>query len=492
MSTSETTPVDTGQTRSGALPGQGLGITLAVIVTCQLMVAIDGTVMNVALPSLRESLNFSATSLSWVPTAYTLAFGGLLLLGGRAGDVLGRRRVFVAGVLVFTLASLLGGLAPTAGWLIAARVLQGAGAAMCAPSTLALLTTNFTEGAQRNRALGVFSTVAGLGLAIGLILGGVLTEWASWRWALLINVPFGIAIAVLAPKYVKEPPRQSGRFDTSGTLLSAAGMGLLVYGLIRVAEVGWGSTLAVSLAAAGVVLLAVFVLVERGAQQPIMPLRLFADRTRASAYLNMLLLVATMTSMFFFLVQFMGDILDFSPMISGVAFLPMAGALFVSGRTAPKLLPKFGAKKVMIGGAVAIVAGVAWLATISADTSYAAGVLGPLILFGTGIGFSFMPLNMTILGGVPPRDVGAASGLLQAMQQVGGSVGLAVLVTVFGSVSRDSAEKPRGVGRSLEVHAHIAEADGMSSAFAAGTVFAVLALLVVAFAIRIPKPKAAA
>lgn len=490
MSASETVPVSPG-TGDGAKYGGRLGITLAVIVACQLMIAVDGTVMNVALPSLRDGLGFTATGVSWVLTAYTLPFGGLLLLGGRAGDILGRRRVFVAGVLLFTFASLLGGLSPTAGWLLVARALQGVGAALSAPSTLALITTNFAAGPSRNRALGVFSTVAGLGLAIGLILGGILTEWASWRWVLLINVPFGAAIVLLAPRYVAETPRQTGRFDTAGALTSSAGMGLLVYGLLRIASDGWRDGLAVGTGLAGIVVLAAFVMIERRAGQPIMPLRLFVHRNRGSAYVNMLLLVATMISMFFFLIQFMQDILGLRPMLAGVAFLPMAVTLFVAARTAPRILPVLGPKRVMIIGASAILVGAGWLGTISAETSYVTGILGPLVLFGLGIGFSFMPLNMIIVSSADARDVGAASGLLQSMQQVGSSVGLAVLVTIFGSVSRAIAARPAAAGQTGTVHA-AAEAGGMSSAFMGGACFVLCALLVVIFAIRTKAPRKSA
>lgn len=401
------TPLDTRAERPG--------ITLAVIVACQLMIAIDGTVMNVALPTLKQSLGFTETGLSWVPTSYALAFGGLLLLGGRAGDILGRRVVFTAGVAVFTQASLLGGLAPTAGWLIVARVAQGVGAALAGPSTLSLITSSFAEGAERNRALGIFSTVAGLGLAVGLIVGGLLTQLVSWRWVLLINVPIGAAILALALRHVRETPRHAGRFDTVGALTSTLGMTLLVYGLIRVAVEGWGDVLAVATLAAGVVLLALFTAVEARAEQPVMPLRLFAERRRAFAFLTMLLLAGTMIGMFFFLIQFLQNVLGFTPLVAGVAFLPMAVALFWSARTAPKALPKLGPTRVMTVGALAVVIGVAWLTRLAVTSTYVGGVLVSLILFGVGIGFSFMPLNMVILSGLPPRDIGAASGVLQTM-----------------------------------------------------------------------------
>src|SRR3954454_15114466 len=299
--------------RVGTMIGrlQRTGVALAVIVTCQLMLILDGTVVNIALPKIQQDLHFSATGLSWVISAYTLTFGGLLLLGGRAGDILGRRRVFVAGIGLFTLASLLGGLAPSAGLLLAARALQGLGAAIAAPSTLALIVTTFAHGPERNRAIGIYSTIAPIGGALGLILGGVFTSLASWRWGLFINVPIGIAVLVLAPLTIRESERHPGRFDLAGALTSTVGMTALVYGFIRASTSGWGDAVTLGSSPAAIVLLGLFLAIEARAEQPIMPLHLFADRTRVSAYLSMFLVVATMFSMFFFLTQFQQNVLGF-------------------------------------------------------------------------------------------------------------------------------------------------------------------------------------
>lgn len=450
---------------------------LFVIVAFQLMVAVDGTVMNVALPAIERDLGFSVTDLSWVLNAYTVLFGGLLLLGGRAGDILGRRRVFVAGVLVFTLASLVGGLAPNGAWLLAARAVQGAGAALGAPSTLALIASTFAEGEPRNRALGVFSTVAGLGLAIGLILGGVLTQLASWRWVLFINVPVGVLIVAAARSFVVEPPRHRGRFDLPGAALSTVGMTLLVYGLVRGAGGTWRDAATIAPLIAGALLLLVFAAVEGRQEQPIMPLRLFTERVRAAAYLDMLLLVAAMFSMFFFVVQFLQNGLGFSPLLAGIAFLPMALVMFVASRRAPRLIPALGPKWLILLGGALIAAGLLWLATVAESSTYASTVLGPLILIGAGAGLSFMPLNMTIMTGLPPRDLGSASGTLQAMQQAGSSIGLAVLIAAFGMAGGSTVEDP----------GHTALIGALRTPCLIGASFALVAVIVTAVGIK-PKP----
>ncbi|GLY82345.1 MFS transporter [Actinoallomurus iriomotensis] len=426
------TPLTGGPARHARHPG----ISLAVIVACQLMVVLDATVVFVALPKIQLSLHFSATGLSWVSNAYSLTFGGLLLLGGRAGDILGRRRVFVTGIAVFTLASLAGGFATSAAWLLAARAVQGAGAALAAPGALALITTNFAEGPERNRALSIFSATSSAGASVGLILGGVLTDWASWRWVLFVNVPVGALVLLLAPVFLEETERHRGRLDLAGAVTSVTGMVALVYAFIRAADAGWGDTTTLLAIAAGVVLLAAFVAVEARAAQPVVPLRLFADRARAGAYSGMLLLAAAMFGMFFFLVQFLQNSLGFSPLKAGLAFLPMTGLLFGVARLAPRLVPRFGARRLMLAGLPVMLAGMGWLTRLSASSGYAGALLGPLILFGVGAGIVFLPLTLTILSGVRREDSGAASGLLQTMQQVGGALGMAVLVSVFGTASR--------------------------------------------------------
>jgi EmrB/QacA subfamily drug resistance transporter len=443
------------------------GTSLAVIVACQLMVVLDATVVFVALPKIQHNLHFSPTGLSWVTNAYSLAFGGLLLLGGRTGDLLGRRRVFVAGIALFTLASLVGGFATSAAWLLTARAVQGAGGALAAPSALALIATNFPEGPERNRALSIFSAVSSAGASVGLILGGTLTEWVSWRWVLFINVPVGAVVVLLAPSVLQETERHRGRLDVAGALTSVGGMVALVYGFIRAADAGWSDGTTLTAFAAGAVLLAAFVTVESRAEQPVVPLRLFADRARSGAYVNMLFIAAAMFGMFFFIVQFLQNSLGLTPLKAGLAFLPMTGLLFTIARLAPRLVPRFGPRRLILTGLPLIGAGTLWLTRLSPGSGYASNVLGPILLFGLGAGLVFLPLTLTILSGVRPEDSGAASGMLQTMQQVGGALGMAVLVSVYGTASR-----------------HGGLAHGVSAAFTVGTAFLVVALLVSAVAVR--------
>jgi EmrB/QacA subfamily drug resistance transporter len=405
------------------------GAILAVILACQLMIAVDASIVTIALPTIQRELHFGAADLSWVQSAYMLPFGGLLLLGGRAGDLFGRRRVFVGGVLLFTLASLLAGLATTAWWLLAARALQGVGAAFAGPSTLALIATNFAEGAPRTRALALFSALSGAGASVGLILGGMLTSWASWPWVFFVNLPVGIAVAVLAPRLITEPDRRPGRVDVAGALTGTAGMVLLVYGFVRAASNGWGDGGTLLSFAGAVLLLGAFLVIQNRVGQPIMPLRLFADRNRAGAYVTMLLAVTGMFGSFFLLTQFLQDVLRFSPLSAGLAFLPMTLSVFGTVRVVPRLIARFSPKALVVAGAALSTLGMAWLTQISANTHFLGGLLGPTVLLGIGMGCVVVPLNVIVLGSVPPADAGAASGIQQTMQWTGGSLGLAVLVT---------------------------------------------------------------
>src|ERR671915_2328433 len=345
VTTSEVAARPPGSARRGYRPA----LALTIIAASQLMVVLDVTIVNIALPQIQRSLGFSTTDLSWVLNAYTLTFGGLLLLGGRAGDILGRRRVFIAGILIFTLASFLGGLATSPAWLLAARALQGVGAAIAAPTALSLITTNFAEGGERNRAFGVFSAVAVSGGAIGLIAGGMLTSWLSWRWVLFVNVPIGILLAVLAPLYITESERQPGRFDLGGALTSTAGMTALVYGFIRAAQEGWSDPVTVASFAAAVVLLAIFFSIETRIRQPITPLHMFRERDRAGSYVIMLALAAAMFGQFFFLTLFVQDVLGYSPLRAGLAFLPITGAIVLTSQFAARSLPRIGPRRLMTG-----------------------------------------------------------------------------------------------------------------------------------------------
>ncbi len=452
----------------------------------QLMIILDATVVNIALPHIQEGLNFSPTSLSWVMNGYTLTFGGLLLLGGRAGDILGRRRMFMYGIVLFTLASLAGGLAPDAGVLLAARALQGVGGALASPAVLALVVSGFSEGKERVRALAIYTGVVMGGGSLGLVLGGLITEWASWRWVLFVNVPIGIVVTVLTPRFVAETPRLPGRFDLPGAVTSTAGVAALVYGFIRAASNGWGDQLTIASFVTAAVLLTAFVVTETRAAQPITPLRLFASATRSGSFVARLLIVAGMFGMFFFLTQYLQVVLGFGPLLAGVAFLPMTLLVFAVSRLASRLIPRFGGWRLMLAGMLPVVAGMAWLSRVSADTGYWASVFGPMVLIGAGMGVVFVPLTTASLAGVRPQDSGAASSMVNVTQQLGGTIGLAVLVAVFGTATRGFHPS---AGLTAQA-AHIQTlAHGMSTAFGLAAIFDAVALVVIAVLLRDRKPK---
>ncbi|MCF3169058.1 MFS transporter [Streptomyces californicus] len=477
------------------------GLALLVIASCQLMVVLDVTIVNIALPHMQKDLGFSTENLSWVVNAYTLTFGGLLLLGGRLGDILGRRRVFVFGVLLFVFASLLGGLSQEGWQLLAARSLQGVGGAIASPTALSLITTTFREGPERNRAFGVFAAVSAGGSAIGLLAGGVLVEWLDWRWVLFVNVPIGLLIALATPRFIPESERRPGHFDIAGALTSTAGMVLLVYGFIRASEEGWTEALTLGSFAAAVVLLAVFILVERGSKQPITPLWMFRDRNRAGSYAMMLSLAAAMFGMFFFLTLFVQNVLEFSPLRAGLAFLPVSAVIAVSAGLASQLLPKWGPKPFMVVGALLAAAGLGWLTLTDVHSTYLGSILGPMLVFGFGMGMQFVSLTLMAVSGVAPKEAGAASGVLNATQQVGGSLGLSILVTTFGTASRNEASDQvpkflregtpaqllefRRTGQLPSPWGDQVLTSGVSSAFVVAACFAVLAALVALFVIQV-------
>lgn len=408
-------------------------LTLLVIATCQLMMVLDATVVNIALPKIQIALHFSATGLSWVFNAYTLAFGGLLLTGSRLGDLFGRRRMLIGGLVLFTTASLLGGFAQDGVWLIVTRVAQGVGAALASPSALALIASNFPEGNERRRALGVFSGVSAAGGSLGLILGGALTEWVSWRSVLFVNVPIGAALILLAPRTVRESPRNPVKLDIRGALTATLGSTALVYALVRAGSNGWGNQLTIGALVVAVVVLAAFVRSQLHTENALMPLRLLADARRVAAFGGMLLVPATMFGMFFFIAQYLQEVSHLSAIETGVAFLPTTTSVFIWSRIIPRLLPRIGIGRLLTMGAVLITAAMTWLSFLNGHSSYFPSVFGPFLLLGTGVGLSFMPLTATILGGVDSQDVGAASGMLQVMQQLGGTLGLGVLVSIYGA-----------------------------------------------------------
>ncbi|MCM3920717.1 MFS transporter [Frankia sp. AiPs1] len=476
-----------GQTAAGppAQEARRARIALVTIVTCQLMLVLDITIVNVALPRIRESLGFTATDLAWVINAYTLAYGGLLLLGGRAGDLLGRRATLLGGIALFTVASLLGGLSTAPWMLVAARVGQGVGAACASPNALALIAANFPPGPARTRAMGAWAAVAGVGGSIGLIAGGMLTTWLSWRWVMFINVPFGLAILLLAPRFLRTPPRREGRFDVAGALCSVVGLASGVYGFLRASAAGWadGRTLGAFLLA--VLALAALVVVESRAAQPVVPLRLIAEASRARTYLLLLLLTGSMLSMFFFGTQVLQEVLGLSALRAGLAFLPLSLGILVSASRASRLLPRVGPKPLMLVGAALSTGAMLWLAQVSATSSYTSVVLGPLLLFGAGLGLLFVPLSVSLVAGVPAEHSGAAASMMVTTQQVGGSLGLAVLVTVFGSAARHARGDAPG-GLAPDELARYVLAHGVAEAFTVGAIGVAVLFLTVLLTHPIP------
>jgi EmrB/QacA subfamily drug resistance transporter len=469
---------------------QRRNITLAIVLCAQLMIVLDMTVVNIALPSMATGLHLSPTSLSWVLNAYALTFGGLLLLGGRVGDILGRRPAFLAGLAIFTLASLAGGLATSSALLLAARSVQGVGGALASPAVLATIVTTFPEGRERVRALGIFTAVTMGGASLGLVLGGMITQWASWRWVFFINVPVGIAVIALAPRLLARSQRKRGTFDVAGAITSTGGMAALVYAFINAATAGWSSRVTISAFASAVVLLAAFVLIEARTAQPITPLWLLRDRSRAASYVARLLLVGGMFGMFFFLTQFVQRVLGFSPLTAGLSFIPLTGALFATSRLAPRLVPRFGPKPLMVAGLIPVVAGMAWLSQLSPATTYFPGLLIPMLLLGGGMGVVFVPLTMASLAGVPPQDSGAAASMVNVMQQVGGALGLSVLVTVFGTASRAAARHPAHAASPALQAQHIL-VHGMAASFTTAAIFDAIALLIIAAVISLRQPRPA-
>ncbi|NMO04606.1 MFS transporter [Gordonia sp. TBRC 11910] len=408
-------------------------VGLAIVLVAQLMLVLDTTVVNVALPHIQEDLHFSPATLSWVLNAYTLAFGGLLLLGGRLGDVLGRRRVFTIGLAVFTGSSLAGAFATDATFLVVARALQGVGAALAAPSVLALLTTSAPDDRARNRALALFTAVSSAGASIGLIAGGLLTDLGSWRLTLLINVPIGLAVLAFTSRFLDETPRRTGRFDVVGAVTATAAAVSAVYALVTAPEHGWASATTIGLLIASAVLLAVFVATETRVAHPLLRLSLLKVPSRAASLTLIAMMVGSQFSMFFLLILFVERVLDFGPLAAGVAFLPLSLSIFASSRVSAALVGRFGPWPLLVVGTAGMMASFLWISGIDESTSYVTGLLGPMILNGLSAGIAFMPTTVITLSNVEPEHAGSASGLMQTMQQLGGAVGLAIIVSVYSS-----------------------------------------------------------
>ena len=455
-------------------------LALGLIAVVQLMLITDTSIVNVALPRLQHDLDLSVGGLSWVVNAYTLSFGGFLLLGGRVGDLLGRRPVFVGGVALFTVASLLGGLAVSGPVLIGARALQGVGAALAAPAALSLIATIFAEGAPRNRALGVYAGMSGAGMALGLVAGGLLTGAVSWRGVFFVNVPFGVAVVLLARRAIPVTPRLPGRFDAVGAVTSTFGAVALVYGFVRVAEEGWSDTVALVALASSAALIGFFVRHESRVDQPIMPLRIFADRRRSGAFAMRMVITAAMVGMMFMLTLFVQDVLDYTPWQTALAFFPPSAAVFLTGRYAPRLFTTRDPRGFLVLGAVLNLGAMVWQAQISPTSTYLGTIFGPQVLFGIGLGLLFVTMAYAALAGVDPSETGAASGMLSSMQQIGGAIGIALMVTVAGR----AAVSGSGVDER-------ALAEGITGALDLGIALCAIVLLLAIVQPRTPGPAAA-
>jgi EmrB/QacA subfamily drug resistance transporter len=446
-------------------------MVLALLATAQFVVVLDASIVNVALPSIGRGLHFSQDSLSWVVNAYVLTFGGFLLLGGRAADLLGRRAMFIAGLIVFALASLAGGMAQSEGWLIGARAVQGFGAALLSPAALSIVTTTFTEGAERNKALGVWGAVAGSGGAAGVLLGGILTSGLGWQWVLFVNTPIGIAAALLAPRLIEESRAEvdQRRFDVAGAVSVTTGLSTLVYALVDAQRAGWGSLQTIGLLSVAVALLAAFTAIELRAEAPLVPFRIFRLRTVTGANVTGLLIGASLFSMFFFISLYMQQVLGYGALKTGVSYLPLAGSIIISAGVASQLVTRIGFRPVLLAGMTLIAAGLVWFAQVPTNGSFAGDILGPSVVAAVGLGFSFVPVTIAAVAGVEDRDAGLASGLINTTQQVGGALGLAVLATVANSRTADVLAGSHGpLKHALTL--------GFRSAFLTGAGFALLGL----------------
>lgn len=464
---------------NAAIVVQHKGAVLAIILISYFMILLDNSVIFTALPSLQADLHLSATELAWVQDAYTLVFGGLLLLGARAGDLLGRKRVFIVGLVIFASASLSIALAPSAGWLIASRAVQGVGAAIVAPSALSLLTASF-EGRERARAVAWYAAMAGIGASLGLVVGGALASWISWRAGFFVNVPIGVAMIILAPRFLPRVPAETGRFDIGGAILSTVGIGGLVFATLNASENGWTSVRTLVALAVAVVALALLVGVESRAAQPIMPLRLFASRERTGAYLTRFFYLAAMIGFFYFTSQFLQRVLGFTALQAGLAFLPMTIVNFAIAMQIPRLLRRLDGAPVLVAGVALTLAGMIWLSRVDLDSSYLLGVALPMVLIGAGQGFAFAPMTSAGIAGTSAADAGAASGLVNTFHQVGSSLGLGILVATASA----AGVSLHGVSASARL------ATEVSAALTAGSIL-LAAALVVTLVLVVPASRAA-
>ena len=455
---------------------------LALLATTQFVIILDAAIVNVAIPSIGRDLNFSEENLTWIPNAYALTFGGFLLLGGRMADLLGRRRLFMAGLVLFSVASLLGGLAQNEGQLIAARALQGLGAALLAPSALSMVTNMFAEGSERNKALGIWGAVSGSGGAAGVLLGGILTEYAGWEWVLWVNVPIGVIAAVLAPRLLDESRRENDlhHFDALGAISVTAGLSLLVFALVDTINAGWGSTQTLALLSIAVVLLVAFVFIELRSKDPLMPFGIFRLRTLSGANIVGLLVGAALFAMFFFLSRYMQEVLGYSALKAGLSYLPLALAIIFSAGAASVLVTKLGFKPVLLAGLGLISIGLLWFAQLPVDGRYLSDLVVPMVISAMGLGFAFVPITIAAVSGVSKDESGLASGLINTSQQVGGALGLAVLGTIAASQTTDLMTIANGSQAALPG----ALTEGFQLAFLVGAGFAILGIIATLMLVR--------
>lgn len=462
--------------------GKHLGLALAVISCAQLMIVLDATVVNVAIPTIHQALHFSQSNLEWLITAYSLTFGGLLLFGGRTGDLYGKRRMFMIGIALFATASLLGGFATNDIWLIITRGLQGIGGAIAAPTALSLIATNFPEGPGRNRAMGVYAAMSGGGGAVGLLLGGVLTSYVSWRWIFFVNVPIAIVVLILAPRALNESQTTSGHLDVPGAITATGGMLALVYGLSNASSHGWGSIATLVSLGGAVVLLSVFGFVESRSREPLMPLSIFKNRNRSGSFGIMLCIGIALFSMFYFLTQYLQNILGWSAIRTGVGFLPMTAGIIVAAGVTSRIVSRIGIRVPLLIGPAAAVVGMLWITRITVTSSYL-DIFGPLVIIALGIGFAFVPLTLSAVSGVEPNEAGLASALLNTMQQVGGALGLAVLATI--AIDATNA-KLHALNATTKVAHNVATVHGYTTAFFVSAGISLIALMISIFVIRAP------
>jgi EmrB/QacA subfamily drug resistance transporter len=472
----------TSNTQSQASPlytPRAKSLALVLLAMTQFVIVIDASIVNVALPSIGFHLHFARDDLSWVVNAYTLTFGGFLLLGGRLADLLGRRRMFMTGLVLFSLASFAGGIAQSEGWLIAARAVQGLGAAIVSPAALSIITTTFAEGAERNRALGIWGAVAGAGGAAGVLLGGILTSGLSWRWVLFVNVPIGLIAAALAPRTLRESRAEDGTntFDLPGAVTVTAGLSLLVYAVVDTVNVGWGSTTTLLRLAGAAVLLGSFLVIESRTRHPLMPFSIFRLRTLRGANVVGLLLGMSLFSMFFFISLYLQNVLKYSPIVTGLSYLPLAVGIILSAGVASQLVTRVGFKPPLITGMLLIAAALLWFSQVPAPGGhYVSDVLGPEILAAVGLGLAFVPVTIAAVTGTKPHEAGLASGLINTSQQVGGALGLAILATIANS--RTQTLFHSGIHSSA-----IALTKGFDRAFLVGAGFAVVGAILAAIMI---------